>query len=208
MKNTNYRLIELFVIFVLAPISLVTPLSIRIKIAIGVVGFLYVLGVMSAIEKIKIHINKNINWKKFWRLTFMKFIGIAVITSLYVLILDSANLFNVIKHDYRIWLLFLFVYCVFSVYPQELIFRTFFFKRYEDLFKNKGLFIFVNAILFSLAHLFFRNTLVMVITFLGGLLFALTFRKTRSTLLVSIEHAIYGGWLYTIGMGEMLGFPV
>lgn len=47
----------------------------------------------------------------------------------------------------------------------------------------------------------------MILTFIGGLLFALTFKKTKSTLLVSIEHAIYGSWLFTVGMGEMLGFP-
>ena len=65
----------------------------------------------------------------------------------------------------------------------------------------------VNAALFSLAHIFFKNTLVMILTFIGGILFALTFKKTKSTLLVSIEHAIYGSWLFTVGMGEMLGFP-
>jgi len=47
----------------------------------------------------------------------------------------------------------------------------------------------------------------MILTFVGGILFALTFQKTKSTLLVSIEHAIYGCWLFTVGMGEMLGFP-
>ena len=46
-----------------------------------------------------------------------------------------------------------------------------------------------------------------ILTFLGGLLFAFTFKKTKSTILVSIEHAIYGSWLFTIGMGAMLGFP-
>ncbi|MEM5566908.1 CPBP family intramembrane glutamic endopeptidase [Psychroserpens sp. AS72] len=95
----------------------------------------------------------------------------------------------------------------FSVYPQELIYRTFFFQRYQMLFKSQTLFILINATLFSLAHLFFKNGLVMILTFIGGLLFALTFKKTKSTLLVSIEHAIYGSWLFTVGMGEMLGFP-
>jgi hypothetical protein len=55
--------------------------------------------------------------------------------------------------------------------------------------------------------MFFKNTLVLFLTFLGGVLFALTYNKTRSTLLVSIEHAIYGSWLFTVGMGNMLGFP-
>ena len=106
------------------------------------------------------------------------------------------------------WLVLLFVYSFFSVYPQELVYRTFFFKRYDGLFKNEALFIFVNAILFSLAHLFFGSTLVLILTFLGGFLFAYTYKKTQSTLLVSIEHALYGCWLFTVGMGEMLGFPI
>ncbi len=76
------------------------------------------------------------------------------------------------------------------------------------LFNSNMLFLFVNAIVFSLAHLFFKNTLVVILTFLGSLLFAFTFNKTKSTLLVSIEHAIYGSWLFTVGMGSMLGFPV
>jgi membrane protease YdiL (CAAX protease family) len=61
--------------------------------------------------------------------------------------------------------------------------------------------------LFSWAHIFFKNSLVMILTFLGGILFAITFKKTQSTLLVSIEHAVYGCWLFTVGMGSMLGFP-
>jgi membrane protease YdiL (CAAX protease family) len=101
----------------------------------------------------------------------------------------------------------LFIYSFFSVYPQELIYRTFFFQRYESLFRSNLVFTLVNAAVFSLAHIFFKNTLVMLLTFIGGILFALTFKKTKSTLLVSIEHAIYGCWLFTVGMGAMLGFP-
>ena len=91
--------------------------------------------------------------------------------------------------------------------PQEIIYRTFFFERYASLVDNKWLFIFINAILFSLAHLFLKSPLVQIITFIGGLLFAFTYLKTRSTILVSIEHALYGCWLFTVGMGEMLAFP-
>jgi len=208
MKSVKYRLLELFIIFVLAPVSLVLDISIRVKIAIVGMGFLYIVGVMLFVERIKIHLKKSINWKRFWRLAFMKFVGIAVITSLYIIAAKPEYLFKPIVQDYRVWLLFCFIYIFFSVYPQELIYRTFFFKRYESLFKHQNLFLLLNAALFSLAHLFFANTLVMVLTFVGGILFAITFYKTKSTLLVSIEHAIYGSWLFTVGMGEMLGFPI
>lgn len=207
-KTTNYRFSELFVIFVLAPVSLVLDFSIRFKFAITILGFLYILIIMLGVERIKIHIKKSINWKRFWRLTFMKFVGVIAITSLYILAIEPENWFKPLKEDYKVWLLFSFIYCTLSVYPQELIFRTFFFKRYQDLFKNQNVFILINAALFSLAHLFFVNAVVMLLTFVGGLLFAITFNKTQSTLLVSIEHAIYGTWLFTVGMGAMLGFPL
>lgn len=129
------------------------------------------------------------------------------ITSIFVWFTDANNLFTVMLHKPKLWVLILLFYSLFSVYPQELLYRTFFFQRYENLFKNEKLFIFINALLFSLAHLFFKNTLVLLLTFIGGILFAITFKKSKSTVLVSIEHSIYGCWLFTVGMGNMLGFP-
>jgi membrane protease YdiL (CAAX protease family) len=49
---------------------------------------------------------------------------------------------------------------------------------------------------------------VLCITIIGGVIFAITFLRTRSLLLTSIEHALYGSWLFTAGMGEMLAFPM
>jgi hypothetical protein len=42
----------------------------------------------------------------------------------------------------------------------------------------------------------------------GGGIFAITFFRTRSLLLTSVEHALYGSWLFTLGIGEMLAFPM
>ncbi|MDT0558747.1 CPBP family intramembrane glutamic endopeptidase [Ichthyenterobacterium sp. W332] len=207
MKTAQYRLTELFILFVLVPISLVIDISILVQIGISILAFLYVMFILIGVETVKIHIKKNIDWKRFWKYTFIKFLVIAIITYIYVLIAKPEHLFKPVKDDYRVWLLFLCIYTFMSVYIQELIYRTFFFKRYKHLFKSENLFILVNAALFSLAHIFFKNAIVMVITFVGGLLFALTFKNTKSTLLVFIEHALYGCWLYTVGMGDMLGFP-
>jgi membrane protease YdiL (CAAX protease family) len=68
-------------------------------------------------------------------------------------------------------------------------------------------FLFVNGCVFSFAHLFLNNALVFTLTFVGSLLFALTFKKSQSLMLVSIEHSVYGAWLFTLGLGEMLAFP-
>ncbi|WP_055445721.1 CPBP family intramembrane glutamic endopeptidase [Lacinutrix mariniflava] len=206
-QSTRYKLIEFFLIFIVTPVSFTIDFPFWIKGIIAVTGFVYIIYVLLNIQKKKFSIAKHLNWSLFLRNTLIKLAGIAFITIAFVFFSDKESLFKVLLNKPLMWLVLLFVYSTFSVYPQELIYRTFYFERYENLFQNKKLFIFINAIVFSLAHLFFRNTLVIVLTFLGGLLFAFTYKKTKSTLLVSIEHAIYGCWLFTVGMGEMLGFP-
>lgn len=206
MQSTSYKLTEFFFIFVLIPVSYAIQYPIWVKLSLGVFGFLYVLFVLQH-ENIKFEITPNLNWNAFFQRILIQFIGIALLTIAYMWFVDPSNLFIVLLNKPLLWLAIVFVYSLFSVYPQELIYRTFFFQRYQSLFKNEKLFILLNATLFSLAHLFFRNGLVMILTFIGGILFALTFKKTKSTLLVTIEHAIYGSWLFTVGMGSMLGFP-
>ncbi|WP_299382022.1 CPBP family intramembrane glutamic endopeptidase [uncultured Lacinutrix sp.] len=206
-QSARYKLIEFFLIFIVTPVSFTIDFPFWVKGIIALTGFTYIIYVLLKIQKNKLKVAKGLNWSRFFRDTLVKLVAIAVITIAFVYFSDRENLFKVVLNKPLMWLLFLFVYSAFSVYPQELIYRTFYFQRYENLFQNKKLFIFVNAIVFSLAHLFFKNTLVIFLTFLGGLLFAFTYKKTKSTLLVSIEHAIYGCWLFTVGMGEMLGFP-
>ena len=207
MKSITYKLIEFFIVFILIPISFALEYSPFIKLGIGFVGFLYVIYLLLKVERKKFKVAQGLNWKQFWRETVIKLAIIAVLTTLFVWFTDNARLFEVLLNKPLLWLTILFVYSVFSVYPQELIYRTLFFERYAVLFQSTSFAIVLNAVVFSLAHIMFKSTLVLVLTFLGGLLFALTYTKTKSTLLVSIEHAIYGSWLFTVGMGTMLGFP-
>lgn len=207
MKKFSYKLLEFPIIFVLLPISFVFDYPAQIKFGIGLIGFIYILYVLLKVEGKKIVMSSNLNFKSFFKKTGLKLFIIALITTSFVWFTNSRLLFNVMINKPLLWGFILFFYSVFSVYPQELIYRTFYFERYERLFKNKKLFIIINALVFSLAHLLFKNILVLVLTFFGGMLFAFTYNKTKSTILVSIEHAIYGCWLFTVGMGDMLGFP-
>ena len=54
----------------------------------------------------------------------------------------------------------------------------------------------------------FHSLLILLFTFIGGYIFAYTYQKTKSWFWVCAEHAIYGSWLFTVGMGTMLGFPI
>lgn len=207
MKNTSYLLPEFFLLFVLLPTSFALDYSIFIKMGLGLVGFAYIIFILKRVERVSFRLSEKVNWRSFWKHTLLRLVVIIAVTTCYVLYVDASALFFVPKTDLRLFIIILFIYTFLSVWPQEIIYRTFFFKRYESLFRSKSLFVFINAVLFSLAHVFFRNTLVLVLTFLGGLLFGLTYLKFRSTTLVSIEHAIYGNWLFTVGMGKMLAFP-
>ncbi|MBJ6367310.1 CPBP family intramembrane glutamic endopeptidase [Snuella sedimenti] len=208
MNGLIYKGVEFFVLFILLPISFAVQYPIWIKMLLGTMGFVYVAYVLLKVEKLKFKVNPTLRWRSFWKAVFVKLAVIVVLTSCFVWFTNKEMLFQVLFENALLWLFFVFVYSVFSVYPQELVYRTFYFQRYKVLFKNESLFVFLNAVVFALGHLFFKNNLVIVLTFLGGLLFAITFKKTKSTLLVSIEHAIYGSWLFTVGMGSMLGFPV
>jgi membrane protease YdiL (CAAX protease family) len=207
MQSIRYKFIELILIFIAIPVSYSFNYSPILKLIIGVFGFIYVTYILLKVEKNKFSINKNLNWRIFWKSTLIKLLIIAIITSVFVWFTDSKSLFIVVINKPKLWIIILLFYALFSVYPQELIYRTFFFQRYKNLFKNEIIFILINAALFSLAHIFFKSSLVLILTFIGGILFAYTYQKTKSTLLVSIEHAIYGCWLFTVGMGTMLGFP-
>lgn len=199
--------IEFFLLFMAVPLSLLLPYSYKIKGLTVLVAFIYLLYILFTKTAIKFNIKKGIEWKAFLKMIGIKFIVIALVTTAYVYLVDASKLFCVPRTDLKLFAIILCVYTFLSVWPQELIYRTFFFARYGSFFENKSLLIFVNAVIFSLAHFFLQNTLVTVLTFIGGLLFAYTFSKTKSTTLVSIEHALYGNWLFTVGLGEMLAFP-
>ncbi|MFD2823784.1 CPBP family intramembrane glutamic endopeptidase [Lacinutrix iliipiscaria] len=207
MQSKTYKIIEFFIIFLALPVSFALPYALALKLILGGLGFIYVVFVLLRVEKNEFKVNPSLNWKSFWKNTLFKLSLIGTLTILFVWFTNQENLFIVMLNKPLFWIMILFVYSIFSVYPQELLYRIFFFQRYKSLFSSEILFILINATVFSLAHLFFKNILVLILTFVGGILFALTFKKTKSTLLVSIEHAIYGCWLFTVGMGEMLGFP-
>ncbi|OIQ29047.1 MAG: abortive infection protein [Bacteroidetes bacterium MedPE-SWsnd-G2] len=206
-QTKTYKLFEFLISFVVIPVSFYFSFNPLIKVALGLFGFVYILFMLLRVEHLKFKMAPNLKWRVFWKNTAIKLFVIMLLTTGYVFIFDKAHLFDVLINKPLLWINVVVAYSVFSVYPQELIFRTFYFQRYKRHVKNDFVFILVNALVFSLAHLFFKSVLVHVMTFIGGVLFALTYRKTNSTLLVSIEHAIYGSWLFTVGMGNMLGFP-
>ena len=101
-----------------------------------------------------------------------------------------------------IWILVMVLYPVLSVWPQEMIYRAFVCNRYRPLFGVGGGYILASALAFGYMHIVFINSVAVVMSVLGGLLFAWNYARHRSLGLVSIEHALYGCLIFTVGLGR------
>ncbi|MBU3011430.1 CPBP family intramembrane metalloprotease [Polaribacter vadi] len=208
LKQKKCKFIEIFFLFIVAPVVLLLPISIIIKVIYVGLGVVYITLISIFKEKFsKIKTDKKSNKKVVLEIG-IRFLIIALLTTLVLYYQNKEQLFNVILNKPDLWLKFSGVYILFSVIPQELIYRTFFVKRYQNLIKNKWLFIFINSVLFSFAHIWFQSFTVLAFSFVGSLLFAHTYLKTKSNWLIILEHSIYGVCLYTVGYGELFMFPV
>jgi uncharacterized protein len=101
-----------------------------------------------------------------------------------------------------LWGVLMVLYPLLSVYPQGIIYRAFVFDRYSRLFGGGWGMVVVSAIAFAYVHIVFRNPLAVVLTFLGGMLFAFRYWQTGSVFVSSFEHALYGCAIFTIGLGR------
>lgn len=102
----------------------------------------------------------------------------------------------------KIYALVMVLYPVLSVYPQEVIFRGFLFTRYKPVLGAGTTMIICSGLAFGYSHIIFLNTLAVLFSTVGGILFALTYFRSRSLLLASIEHSLYGCFIFTIGLGR------
>ena len=111
-------------------------------------------------------------------------------------------LFSLIRRSPRLWAFIFLLYPLFSVYPQEVLYRAFFFHRYQPLFGNGWGMVFASALAFGFVHIIFRNWLAVGLCLIGGFLFSLTYQASGSLMLACLDHAIFGNFLFTIGLGQ------
>ena len=117
-------------------------------------------------------------------------------------ILRPGDLLHVPFERPLLWAAILVLYPVLSVYPQGIVYRAFLFYRYRELFPGRWSMILASAVAFSLVHVVFDNALAPTLTLGGGVLFAWTYDRTRSLLVAAIQHAAFGGLIFTLGLGE------
>ena len=106
-----------------------------------------------------------------------------------------------VREHPRLWAVVMLLYPVLSVYPQGILYRAFFLHRYATVFPGTWAPILTSAFAFAFLHIIFRNSISVTLTFFGGLLFSWRYLETGSLLTSSVEHALYGCWLFTVGLG-------
>lgn len=126
----------------------------------------------------------------------------AVAAVVLVALLDSAELFDLPRHEPLLWAAIVVFYPLLSVYPQELLFRAFLLHRYAPVFGTGRGAAAASAAAFGFAHVIFGNAASVVLTVLGGWLFARRYQRTRSLLAASVEHVLYGVLAFTVGLGD------
>jgi membrane protease YdiL (CAAX protease family) len=105
------------------------------------------------------------------------------------------------RHMPGLWLVIMVLYPLVSVYPQEIIYRAFFFHRYREVFPTRKMRIAISALVFCLAHVVFDNPVALLLTLAGGWLLAVTYERSRSVAACFLEHSLYGCLIFTIGLG-------
>jgi uncharacterized protein len=124
----------------------------------------------------------------------------AGLLTLITVILD-AELFLLVRRRPELWARILLMYSLLSALPQEVIYRAYFFQRFKRLFPGRWL-IAANVAAFCFLHIIYGNWLAIGLTIPAGIVFPTTYLRTRSLPVVALEHALYGCWIFTIGLGR------
>lgn len=141
--------------------------------------------------------------------------GIIIVLALvlmlaYVGLFDRQHLFDLPRANPWVFLAMCVFYPVFSAYGQEVIYRTFLFRRYQILFGPDWMTILFSGLTFSFLHIVYYDPVSMILTFFGGIWFAGVYRRTRSVLFTAILHGIMGMIVFGVGLGRYfwLDMPV
>lgn len=136
-----------------------------------------------------------------WRRILLRFAGNAVVMVALTMAVLPDELFGFPRHRPEVWALVMFGYPLLSVLPQELAYRAFFLHRYRTLLPSNRVRILVSALAFGHVHVIFGHWQSVLLSAIGGVLFCDSYLRARSIWAAWAEHALYGCFAFTVGMG-------
>ena len=108
----------------------------------------------------------------------------------------------IVTHRPELWILIMVAYPILSAWPQEVIYRSLFFERYEGLFPSRALLLLANGFVFGFGHLFYMNWITITMTAVGGMFMGWAYLRHRSMTLAWVLHSLAGQLIFTIGLGH------
>lgn len=143
-------------------------------------------------------------WQSQWRGILIRFLVGGAVLAVVTKICVPWQFLSLPLQRPRLWLVVCVLYPLFSVCPQELIYRVFFFDQAARAFPGTGIrrLIVCNALLFGYVHIVFGNVWAPLMAIVGGLMFACTYCARRSFLCAVVEHTIWGDLIFTLGLGQ------
>lgn len=136
------------------------------------------------------------------KIILLRFAVIAPLVTILVWAAAPGDFLSFPRENPRIWIMVIFLYPLLSVWPQEVLYRALIYKRYAPIFGEGRGYLIASALAFGYMHIIFLNWIAVAMTLAGGFIFADNYRKGRSLSLVSIEHALYGCLIFTVGLGR------
>lgn len=136
-----------------------------------------------------------------WRLILIFWIGTALTCAGFVYLINPALALSIVWYRPELWVLIMIAYPILSAWPQEVIYRSLFFERYQRLFPNHWVLIAANGAAFALGHLFYDNWITIVMTGIGGAFMGWAYLRQRSMALAWVLHALAGQLVFTSGLG-------
>lgn len=207
LTEQQKRWCELILIFLLLPLA---SIPFKSYLTTSLLPLLCVIAIIclrlllhdKSFKRFRLVNSKNLG-ALLWHSPLLFLIGIMASLFFFQAFTQLEKVVVVTEHTHR-FIIILLTYPLFSVLPQELIFRTYFFHRYKRIIPAKTARILLSAFVFALAHAIYGNLWAILLAFLGGLIFAYTYAITRSTLAVVLEHSVWGLWLFAVGLGDYL----
>ena len=195
--------IEFITLYILIPLLLFfTGSRLGIYIALWSGGFYAFFNLRNA---------PDFSWSRLWhgdgwakaaqRTAFLRFVILAIALAVVTQILVPEKLFSFPRNRFPLWGVVMVLYPLLSIVPQELCYRSFYFARYKDMVTDKTAGMLINGAMFGFSHIILNNWIAPTFCAIAGTILAHSYQQHRSLKWAVIEHALYGNWVFTVGIG-------
>ncbi|WP_162052204.1 CPBP family intramembrane glutamic endopeptidase [Pontibacter pamirensis] len=200
-KNTTLRSLELLLIYIAVPLFTAYQLQ-------GIYNLVPLLG-MGILLLVLLLRNRGFHNKRFlrlvpvnWAFLIGRFVLVSALVYGFIRFFHRDLLYYLPQENFDRYLLAVALYPFWSVIPQEIVYRAWYYHRYSDLFPNAKVSVLLNSAFFGFSHIVFGNWVAITGAFLVSFVFSHTYRRYNSLLIVVIEHFLYGVMIFSLGMGR------